>query len=151
MSDSDTYQRTAVSIERSGAGAHVLRFNRGIQQITSVPLTQGELIDLWQKIGAYFNFAGMGELGERAHEHRYNSQVLRHSHDGGNQPHGYFGHEEDYPKDAPAPGELYNGEPLPGTAGHYHDATGHEDTPCTCPSPGTYAPQQAGTQTISTD
>lgn len=26
-------------------------------------------------------------------------------------------------------------------AGHYHDARGHEDTPCQCPSPGTYAPQ----------
>ena len=26
-------------------------------------------------------------------------------------------------------------------AGHYHDATGHEDTLCQCPSPGTYAPQ----------
>ena len=26
-------------------------------------------------------------------------------------------------------------------AGHYHDATGHENTLCTCPSPGTYAPQ----------
>ena len=25
-------------------------------------------------------------------------------------------------------------------AGHYHDATGHEDTLCQCPSPGTYAP-----------
>ena len=28
-----------------------------------------------------------------------------------------------------------------GIAGHYHDARGHEDTPCTCPNPGTYAPQ----------
>ena len=27
------------------------------------------------------------------------------------------------------------------SAGHYHDATGHEDTLCQCPSPGTYAPQ----------
>ena len=25
--------------------------------------------------------------------------------------------------------------------GHYHDATGHEDTLCHCPSPLTYAPQ----------
>ena len=25
-------------------------------------------------------------------------------------------------------------------AGHYHDATGHENTRCYCPSPGTYAP-----------
>jgi len=25
--------------------------------------------------------------------------------------------------------------------GHFYDATGHEDTLCTCPSPGTYAPQ----------
>ena len=27
------------------------------------------------------------------------------------------------------------------SAGHYHDATGYEDTLCQCPSPGTYAPQ----------
>ena len=27
------------------------------------------------------------------------------------------------------------------SAGHYHDATGHADTLCRCPSPGTYAPQ----------
>ena len=26
-------------------------------------------------------------------------------------------------------------------AGHFHDATGHEDTLCQCPSPGPYAPQ----------
>jgi len=26
-------------------------------------------------------------------------------------------------------------------SGHYHDATGHEDTVCNCPSPLTYAPQ----------
>ena len=26
-------------------------------------------------------------------------------------------------------------------AGPYHDATGHENTLCQCPSPGTYAPQ----------
>ena len=32
-------------------------------------------------------------------------------------------------------------------AGHYHDATGHEDTLCQCPSPGTYAPSWPPTQT----
>ena len=32
-------------------------------------------------------------------------------------------------------------EPAHGVVGHYHDATGHEDTLCQCPSPGTYAPQ----------
>ena len=34
-------------------------------------------------------------------------------------------------------------------AGHYHDATGHEDTLCTCPSPGTYAPQWPQSATIT--
>ena len=34
-------------------------------------------------------------------------------------------------------------------AGHYHDATGHENTLCTCPSPGTYAPQWPQSATIT--
>ena len=34
-------------------------------------------------------------------------------------------------------------------AGHYHDATGHEDTLCQCPSPGTYAPQWPQSATIT--
>ena len=33
-------------------------------------------------------------------------------------------------------------------AGHYHDATGHEDTLCQCPSPGTYAPEKVTTGRI---
>jgi len=31
----------------------------------------------------------------RSHTHRYGSQVLRHEHEGGDTPHGYFGHPED--------------------------------------------------------
>lgn len=30
-------------------------------------------------------------------------------------------------------------------APHWHSATGTEDTPCWCPTPGTYAPQGDGT------
>jgi hypothetical protein len=46
------------------------------------------------------------------HEHRYNSQVLRHSHDSGNEPHGYFQHAEDFPQEAPGPDETWNGQPF---------------------------------------
>ena len=35
------------------------------------------------------------------------------------------------------------------SAGHYHDATGYEDTLCQCPSPGTYAPQWPQSATIT--
>lgn len=35
------------------------------------------------------------------------------------------------------------------TGAHYHDARGHEDTLCTCPSPGTYAPQWPQSATIT--
>jgi hypothetical protein len=31
----------------------------------------------------------------QAHEHNYDGQTLRHSHPGGREPHGYFGHPED--------------------------------------------------------
>jgi len=111
MTTSD--QRTAIYIERTDESlTHALGFYRGIQKVAGIRLTQGELIDLWQKIGAYFNLAGMSELGERPHEHRYSSQVLRHSHDGGNEPHGYFQHPEDFPQEEPGSGETYNGQPL---------------------------------------
>lgn len=29
------------------------------------------------------------------HQHTYQGQTLKHEHDGGNRPHGYYGHEED--------------------------------------------------------
>jgi hypothetical protein len=47
------------------------------------------------------------------HWHSYAGQTLEHEHIGGGQPHGYFGHPEDYPQDAPSAAESYNGEPLP--------------------------------------
>lgn len=107
-----TDQRIAITIENTGDPLnHVIHFNRGIQQVAGVMLTQGEMIDLWQKIGAYFNLSGMAEGGERIHEHHYSGETLRHSHDGGNEPHGYYGHAEDYQPHI-SPGELYNGEPL---------------------------------------
>ena len=31
------------------------------------------------------------------HTHRYSGMVLEHDHPRGDQPHGYFGHPEDYP------------------------------------------------------
>lgn len=106
-------QRTAIIIESADEpGRHCLKLFRGIQQVAGIALTQGEMIDLWQKIGAYFNLAGMAPLGDRPHEHRYSGQVLRHSHDGGNEPHGYFQHPEDYPQEQPGPGESYNGQPF---------------------------------------
>jgi hypothetical protein len=61
------YERTAISIERAGPersgrrGAdHALSFSRK-QGTNTEFLTQGELLDLWQQIGAYFGLAGMGE------------------------------------------------------------------------------------------
>jgi hypothetical protein len=119
MTDSD--QRITISIERvdrpaSLAGKHRLSFYLTDQHAVSVHLTQGELINLWQEIGTYFNLAGMREAGERHggryHSHRYRGQALRHSHEGGEVPHGYFGHPEDYPPVPPEPGEFYNGKPL---------------------------------------
>ena len=107
-----TDQRIAITIEATDDPVrHVIRFNRGIQPTASIPLTQGEMIDLWQKIGAYFNLAGMGKHGERTHTHTREGQTLRHAHDGGSQPHGYYGHAEDYQPHV-WPGELYNGELL---------------------------------------
>ncbi len=46
------------------------------------------------------------------HEHRYSGQTLRHSHDGGDQPHGYFQHAEDFPQEQPGPDETWNGQPF---------------------------------------
>lgn len=58
--------RTTFSIERvekpaTLAGKHQLSFHLNDSHAVSVHLTQGELIDLWQQVGAYFNLAGMGE------------------------------------------------------------------------------------------
>jgi hypothetical protein len=64
------YERTAISIERAGPersgrrGAdHELSFTRPGRKHTEF-MTQGELLDLWQQIGAYFNLAGMGERSD---------------------------------------------------------------------------------------
>jgi hypothetical protein len=46
-------------------------------------------------------------------------------------------------------GEVFAEEFEP--QGHYHDATGCEDTLCRCPSPLTYAPQWPQAETISTE
>jgi hypothetical protein len=68
------YERTAVSIERAGPdrsgrrGAdHAVSFAQPDSRHIEF-LTQGELIDLWQQIGAYFNLAGMGDAQEAARD-----------------------------------------------------------------------------------
>jgi hypothetical protein len=43
-----------------------LSFHLSEHQTESVHLTQGELIGLWQEIGAYFNLAGMGDAKRAA-------------------------------------------------------------------------------------
>ncbi len=37
----------------------------------------------------------LAQLVQRIHRHEYQGQVLEHSHDGGDRPHGYFEHAED--------------------------------------------------------
>ena len=37
------------------------------------------------------------------HEHHYSGQTLRHDHEGGDMPHGYYGHPEDYAAGDPCP------------------------------------------------
>ena len=63
----ETYERTAVSIERAGPdrsgrrGAdHAVSFAQPDSRHIEF-MTQGELIDLWQQIGAYFNLTGVGD------------------------------------------------------------------------------------------
>ena len=41
-------------------------------------------------------------IGPDLHEHAWAGQVLRHSHPGGGQPHGYYGHPEDPPESGPS-------------------------------------------------
>ena len=59
----------SISIERAEkpttfAGKHLLSFHLEDRHAVSVHLTQGELLDLWQKIGAYFNLAGMRDAAD---------------------------------------------------------------------------------------
>ena len=48
------------------------------------------------------------------HEHHYSGQTLRHDHEGGDMPHGYYGHPEDYAAGDPVPGTYRNlsGDPM---------------------------------------
>lgn len=67
MEEYERYYRT-FSIERppqhSIEGTHMLAIRLNDNQRTTVDLTQGELIDLWQVIGVYFNLAGMRDSHE---------------------------------------------------------------------------------------
>jgi hypothetical protein len=79
----DTFQRTMVSIERIDkpatlAGKYRLSFHLTEQQAVSVHLTQGELLDLWGEIGAFFNLLGMGD----AKRHGETWPAGLHEHDG---------------------------------------------------------------------
>ena len=65
--------RITVSIKRVDtpatlAGKHLLSFHTDERNAVSVHLTQGELLDLWQKIGVYFNLLGMGRAAEAGRE-----------------------------------------------------------------------------------
>ena len=65
----DDNHRITISIERvekptTLAGKHLLSFHLEERNAVSVHLTQGELLDLWQKIGAYFNLVGMRDAAE---------------------------------------------------------------------------------------
>ena len=65
--DSRKIDKTTITIEllerpATLAGRYRLSFHLTPNQAVSVHLTQGEMLDLWQKIGEHFNLLGMREV-----------------------------------------------------------------------------------------
>jgi hypothetical protein len=57
---------TLIEFPTTLAGKYQLSFHLNESQTVSLHLTQGELLGLWQEVGAYFNLAGMGDAKRAA-------------------------------------------------------------------------------------